>query len=186
MADFAHLGNKTLHLEGICAPICALECDRRYRPTGNLSELADFSTTPAMVRVCPECQNTALGGKLCKVCGAELVDVADRAQRAAIRGVGVSIRALYAARAAMMLFWMGFVFGLMVSLGFLRRAFGAAGALEVTAWVLGGVAAWAVVWGGFWWVGNLHYRRTLAANKAATGLTGAEERFFGGESDIST
>lgn len=139
-----------------------------------------------MVRVCPACKNTALGGKHCKVCGAELVDAGDRAQRGHLEGVGVSIRALYAARAAMMLFWMGFVFGLMVSLGFLRRAFGAGNAFEVTVWVLAGVASWAVVWGGFWLIGNFHYRRTLAANKAATGLTGAEERFFGGESDIST
>ena len=115
-----------------------------------------------------------------------MIDAGDRSQREALLGVGISIRALYAARAAMVLFWMGFVFGIMFSLGFVRRSFGAETALETGMWWVAALAGWMVVWGAFWGIGNLHYRRVLAANKQATGLTGAEERFFGGVSDIST
>lgn len=127
-----------------------------------------------------------MGGQVCKRCGAPMVDAADRSAREHLEGVGISIRALYAARTAMVLFWAGFFFGAMFSMGFVRQAFGAETLLGQCVWAVSALAAWAIVWGGFWKIGSLHYKRVLVSNKLATGLTGAEHDFFDGEHDHST
>lgn len=140
-----------------------------------------------MVKVCPDCRATCMGGLHCKRCGGVLTDVGDRTKRDDVEGLGISIRALYAARAAMVLSCAGFLFGAMLGLGVVRQAFGA----DVTsaARVVWSIAAVAV-FGGFWWamtrLGKAHYDRTLAANRAAVGLTGAEEDFFPAGYDHST
>ncbi len=139
-----------------------------------------------MIKVCPECRATCMGGRQCARCGARLTDVADRTRREDVAGVGISIRALYAARAAMVLFCAGFLFGAMFGLMFVRRAFGAHSTTERLGWY----AIAALVFAGVWWgmakVGKLHYDRTLAANRVQTGLTGAEHDFFPEGYDHST
>lgn len=127
-----------------------------------------------------------MGGRLCRLCGAPLTDVGDRARREDVKGVGIAIRALYAARAAMVLSCAGFLFGAMISAGVVRKGFGAAG-LARGLWWIGAVALFAFVWWGATRLGKLHYDRVLAANRAATGLSGAENDFFpDGEGDFST
>lgn len=141
-----------------------------------------------MVKVCPGCRATCMGGRLCNHCGELLTDVGDRSKKQDVEGLGIAIRALYAARAAMVLSCAGFVFGAAFALLFVREAFAAD---RSTA----GAAMWwalaAAVLAGFWWgmtrLGKLHYDRTLAANKRGTGLTGAENDFFpDGDYDHST
>lgn len=141
-----------------------------------------------MVKVCPACRATCMGGRNCKHCGAALVDVGDRSHRAEVAGLGIAIRALYAARAAMVLSCAGFLFGAALALMLVREGFaidrGPAG--RAFWWTLAAVA-FAGTWWGMTRLGKLHYDRTLAANRAAAGLTGAEEDFFpGGDYDHST
>ena len=129
-----------------------------------------------------------MGGRLCKQCGGVLTDVGDRSKRDDVEGLGIAIRALYAARAAMVLSCAGFVFGAAFALVFVREGFAA------DRGVPGRLLWWsiaAIVFVGSWWgltrLGKLHYDRTLAANKVSTGRTGAEEDFFpSGEHDFST
>ena len=58
-----------------------------------------------------------MGGLHSKRCGAVLTDIGDRSKRDDVAGVGISIRALYAARAAMVLSCAGFLFGRVVCPG---------------------------------------------------------------------
>jgi len=139
-----------------------------------------------MIKVCPECRATCMGGRLCARCGARLTDVADRTRREDVAGVGISIRALYAARAAMVLCCAGFLFGAMFGLMFVRRAFGAGSSAERWGWYALGALVFAGVWWGMTRIGKLHYDRTLAANREQTGLTGAEQDFFPEGYDHST
>ncbi len=139
-----------------------------------------------MIKVCPDCRATCMGGRLCKRCGATLTDVADRDRREDVAGVGISIRALYAARAAMVLSCFGFLAGSAFGLLLFRRSFGEEG-LAVAAWRLAAIGGFALVWWGMTRVGRLHFDRTLASNRERTGLTGAEHDFFPeGEHDLST
>ena len=140
-----------------------------------------------MVKVCPDCRATCMGGLHCKRCGGVLTDVGDRSKREDVEGLGISIRALYAARAAMVLSCAGFLFGAMLGLGVVRQAFAAGVSSPAkAAWCAAALA----VFGSFWWsmtrLGKAHYDRTLAANRAAAGLTGAEEDFFPAGYDHST
>ena len=127
-----------------------------------------------------------MGGRFCRLCGAPLTDVGDRARREDVRGLGIAIRALYAARAAMVLSCAGFLFGAMLASGIVRRGFGVGGGARAFWWTLA-VAVFAFAWWGATRLGKLHYDRVLAANRAATGLSGAENDFFpDGEGDFST
>lgn len=142
-----------------------------------------------MVKVCsnPECHATCMGGRLCKICGAMLTDVGDRSRREDVRGVGIAIRALYAARAAMVLSCGGFLAGAMIGLMFVREAVGATSIPARGGWIGVALLAFAAIWWGATRLGKLHYDRVLAANLAATGMTGAEHDFFpDGEGDFST
>jgi hypothetical protein len=140
-----------------------------------------------MVKVCPDCRATCMGGQLCKRCGGVLTDVGDRSKREDVAGLGISIRALYAARAAMVLSCAGFLFGAMFSLAFDRRSFGAGGPIERGFWWLCAAAVFGLVWWGMTRLGKFHFDRTLAANRERTGLSGAEDDFFpDGEYDHST
>lgn len=141
-----------------------------------------------MVKVCPGCRATCMGGRLCKHCGHELTDVGDRSKKDDVAGLGIAIRALYAARAAMVMSCAGFVFGAAFALLFVREAYAAN---RTTAGFAGWWALAIVVLVGSWWgmtrLGKLHYDMTLARNKRETGLTGAENDFFpDGEYDHST
>ena len=131
-----------------------------------------------MMKVCPECRATCMGGQFCRRCGAALTDIGDRTKRDDVVGVGISIRALYAARAAMVLSCAGFLFGAALGLGVFRQSFGTRVVWERAAWDLLAVASFAGVWWGMTRLGKLHFERTLAFNRTATGLTGAETDFF--------
>lgn len=129
-----------------------------------------------------------MGGRLCNRCGELLTDVGDRSKKRDVEGLGIAIRALYAARAAMVLSCAGFVFGAAFALLFVREAF-AAGRTAPGKALWWGLAA--LVLAGSWWgmtrLGKLHYDMTLARNKRQTGSTGAENDFFpDGEYDHST
>ena len=141
-----------------------------------------------MVKVCPDCRATCMGGRLCKHCGGVLTDVGDRSKRDDAEGLGIAIRALYAARAAMVLSCAGFLFGAAIALMFVREGFARdASTLTRALWWTVAAAAFAGTWWGMTRLGKLHYDRTLASNRAAAGLTGAEEDFFpGGDYDHST
>ena len=129
-----------------------------------------------------------MGGRLCNHCGAPLTDVGDRTKRDDVEGLGIAIRALYAARAAMVLSCAGFLFGAAIALIVVREGFAAGnGALARGAWWTAAALTFAGTWWGMTRLGKLHYDRTLASNRASTGKTGAEEDFFpGGEYDHST
>src|SRR6266480_989484 len=86
------------------------------------------------MKVCPACRGTCMGGKYCKRCGALLTDIGDRSKRDDVAGVGISIRALYAARAAMVLSSAGFLFGAAIGLMLFRRSFGATTLVERALW----------------------------------------------------
>lgn len=119
-----------------------------------------------------------MGGQYCRRCGALLTDIGDRGKRADVVGVGISVRALYAARAAMVLSCAGFLFGAALGLAVFRQSFGTRVLGLRILWDLGAVAAFAGVWWGMTRLGKLHFDRTLALNQTATGLTGAEHDFF--------
>ena len=130
-----------------------------------------------MMKVCPDCRGTCMGGLHCKRCGGLLTDIGDRSKRDDVAGVGISIRALYAARAAMVLSCAGFLFGAALGLSIFRQSFAAHG-IERGLWDLLAIAGFAFVWWGMTRVGRLHFDRTLASNRATTGLSGAEHDFF--------
>lgn len=139
-----------------------------------------------MVKVCPGCRATFMGGLHCQRCGEKLTDVGDRTKREDVVGLGISIRALYAARAAMVLSCAGFLFGAMFGLMFVRRAFGPDVPVGRWFWYLLGAVIFLAVWRGLTRLGKFHYDRTLAMNRENTGRTGAEADFFDGEFDHST
>ena len=131
-----------------------------------------------MMKVCPACRATCMGGLLCKRCGATLTDIGDRTKRDDVAGVGISIRALYAARAAMVLSCAGFLFGAAIGLMLFRRSFGATGMLQRGLWDALAIGVFSAIWWGLTRAGKLHFDRTLLANRVATGLSGAEHDFF--------
>ncbi len=131
-----------------------------------------------MMKVCPACRGTCMGGLHCKRCGAVLTDIGDRSKRDDVAGVGISIRALYAARAAMVLSCAGFLFGAALGLAIFRQSFGAGTAAARIGWDFLAAASFAIVWWGSTRLGKLHFDRTLAGNRASTGLSGAEHDFF--------
>jgi len=86
-----------------------------------------------VLKICPQCRRTFSGGRLCLSCSDEvaLLDVADPAvRRAHLRSDGelkVTIRTYYGARSAMLMLFVGILFGLAFALALLRKASSLAG-----------------------------------------------------------
>ncbi len=81
-----------------------------------------------MIKICPRCRRTYSGGTVCLHCQQEvaLLDVAEPAvRRAHLRGDGdlrVTIRTYYGARSAMLMLFVGILFGSAFALALLRKA----------------------------------------------------------------
>src|SRR5688572_3817211 len=81
-----------------------------------------------MIKLCPACRRTFSGGTVCLHCQTEvaLLDVADPAvRRAHLRADGelrVTIRTYYGARSAMLMLFVGILFGLAFGVALLRKA----------------------------------------------------------------
>jgi hypothetical protein len=81
-----------------------------------------------VLKICPQCRRTFSGGTICLSCRNEvaLLDVADPAvRRAHLRGDGelrTTIRTYYGARSAMLLLFVGILFGLAFGVAFFRKA----------------------------------------------------------------
>jgi hypothetical protein len=81
-----------------------------------------------MIKICPRCRRTFSGGTRCLHCSEEvaLLDLADPAvRRAHLRAdsdLRVTIRTYYGARSAMLLQFVGILFGLAVALALARKS----------------------------------------------------------------
>ena len=88
-----------------------------------------------MIKICPNCRRTFSGGTVCLSCREEvaLLDVADpavrRAHLKADNDLRSTIRTYYGARSAMLMQFVGILFGLAFGVALLRKA-----------WMLGGLA----------------------------------------------
>lgn len=97
-----------------------------------------------MLKICPRCRRTFSGGTRCTRCPEEvaLLDVADPAvRRAFLRAdheLRSTIRTYYGARSAMLMLFVGILFGLAVGVLLLRQASGLQG---WSRWTLGAGAA---------------------------------------------
>ncbi len=82
-----------------------------------------------MIKICPACKRTFSGGTVCLQCKEEvaLLDVADPAvRRAHLRADGelrTTIRTYYGARSAMLMLFVGILFGLAFAVALARKAF---------------------------------------------------------------
>lgn len=81
-----------------------------------------------MIKICPRCRRTFSGGTVCLHCKQEvaLLDVAEPSvRRAHLRGDGelrVTLRTYYGARSAMLMLFVGILFGLAFGVALLRKA----------------------------------------------------------------
>jgi hypothetical protein len=97
-----------------------------------------------MIKICPKCRRTFSGGTVCLHCQEEvaLLDVADPAvRRAHLRGdneLRTTIRTYYGARSAMLMLFVGILFGMAFGVALLRKASSYDGG---TRWALIAVAA---------------------------------------------
>ena len=86
-----------------------------------------------MIKICPRCRRTFSGGTRCSRCAQEvaLLDLADPAVRRVFlrddHELRTTIRTYYGARSAMLMLFVGILFGLAVALVLLREASGLAG-----------------------------------------------------------
>src|ERR1700737_2781349 len=86
-----------------------------------------------VIKICPRCRRTFSGGTRCSRCSQEvaLLDLADPAVRRAFlradHALRTTIRTYYGARSAMLMLFVGILFGLAVGLVLLREASGLAG-----------------------------------------------------------
>jgi hypothetical protein len=103
-----------------------------------------------MIKICPRCRRTFSGGTRCLHCSEEiaLLDLADPAvRRAHLRGdsdLRVTIRTYYGARSAMLLQFIGILFGLAVALALARKSAALTGGARWGMAVLAGCAAVAI------------------------------------------
>lgn len=103
-----------------------------------------------MIKICPRCRRTFSGGTRCLHCSEEiaLLDLAEPAvRRAHLRGdsdLRVTIRTYYGARSAMLLQFIGILFGLAVALALARKSAALAGGARWGMAVLAGCAAVAI------------------------------------------
>ena len=101
-----------------------------------------------MIKICPRCRRTFSGGTRCLNCAEEvaLLDLAEPAvRRAHLRGDGdlrVTIRTYYGARSAMLLQFLGILFGLAFALALARKSVALVGSAR---WGMAGLAAVAAV-----------------------------------------
>ncbi len=101
-----------------------------------------------MIKICPRCRRTFSGGTRCLHCSEEiaLLDLAEPAvRRAHLRGdsdLRVTIRTYYGARSAMLLQFVGILFGLAVALALARKSAALAGGAR---WLMAALAASAAV-----------------------------------------
>jgi len=101
-----------------------------------------------MLKICPQCRRTFSGGTICLSCKEEvaLLDVADPAvRRAHLRGdteLKSTIRTYYGARSAMLMLFVGILFGLAFGVALLRKAFAMEGPAR---WALTAAAVGAAV-----------------------------------------
>ena len=103
-----------------------------------------------MIKICPRCRRTFSGGTRCLHCSDEvaLLDLADPAvRRAHLRGdsdLRVTIRTYYGARSAMLLQFVGILFGLAVALALARKSAVLAGSARFGMAALAAFAALAI------------------------------------------
>jgi hypothetical protein len=103
-----------------------------------------------MIKICPRCRRTFSGGTRCLHCSEEiaLLDLAEPAvRRAHLRGdsdLRVTIRTYYGARSAMLLQFVGILFGLALALALARKSAALAGGARWVMAVLAGCAAVAI------------------------------------------
>lgn len=103
-----------------------------------------------MIKICPRCRRTFSGGTRCLHCSEEvaLLDLADPAvRRAHLRGdsdLRVTIRTYYGARSAMLLQFVGILFGLAVALALVRKSAALAGGARWGMAALAAIAALAI------------------------------------------
>ncbi|MGQ0505356.1 MAG: hypothetical protein ACT4TC_08545 [Myxococcaceae bacterium] len=95
-----------------------------------------------MIKICPACRRTFSGGTVCLHCKQEvaLLDVADPAvRRAHLRADGdlrVTIRTYYGARSAMLMLFVGILFGLAFGVALLRKGFSEHGTTRAAVFAL--------------------------------------------------
>jgi hypothetical protein len=103
-----------------------------------------------MIKICPRCRRTFSGGTRCLHCSEEiaLLDLAEPAvRRAHLRGdsdLRVTIRTYYGARSAMLLQFVGILFGLAVGLALTRKSAALTGGARWGMAVLAACAAVAI------------------------------------------
>ncbi len=103
-----------------------------------------------MIKICPRCRRTFSGGTRCLHCSEEiaLLDLAEPAvRRAHLHGdsdLRVTIRTYYGARSAMLLQFVGILFGLAVALALARKSAALAGSARWLMAALAGSAAVAI------------------------------------------
>lgn len=103
-----------------------------------------------MIKICPRCRRTFSGGTRCLHCSEEvaLLDLAEPSvRRAHLRGdsdLRVAIRTYYGARSAMLLQFVGILFGLAFALALARRSAALAGSARWGIAALAAVAAFAI------------------------------------------
>jgi len=101
-----------------------------------------------MIKICPRCRRTFSGGTRCLNCPEEvaLLDLAEPAvRRAYLRGDGdlrATIRTYYGARSAMLLQFLGILFGLAFAVALARKSFALVGGAR---WGMAALAAVAAV-----------------------------------------
>ena len=101
-----------------------------------------------MIKICPRCRRTFSGGTRCLNCREEvaLLDLAEPAvRRAYLRGDGdlrATIRTYYGARSAMLLQFVGILFGLAFAVALARKSFALVGGAR---WGMAALAAVAAV-----------------------------------------
>src|SRR5262249_8051898 len=100
----------------------------RHSPGGGCRALAATVRGHGMIKICPRCRRTFSGGTRCLNCPEEvaLLDLAEAAvRRAHLRGDGdlrVTIRTYYGARSAMLLQFVGILFGLAFAVALARKS----------------------------------------------------------------
>lgn len=101
-----------------------------------------------MIKICPRCRRTFSGGTRCLHCPEEvaLLDLAEPAvRRAHLRGDGdlrVTIRTYYGARSAMLLQFVGILFGLAFAIALARKSVALVGGAR---WGMAALAAVAAI-----------------------------------------
>ncbi|MBI3073355.1 MAG: hypothetical protein HYY84_14670 [Deltaproteobacteria bacterium] len=121
-----------------------------------------------MLKVCPNCRETFAGGRACPDCGPDalLLDVADPATQALLPELNLArpIRRFYAARRALIQFFVGLTFGVATGLLLFRHGVGVGGEAGFL-WKVGGIIGGLAVMAVFVVAGTIHARRHASRDR---------------------